>query len=212
MANFTNYFSRRSSHRCNLSRASKLFIVSASLFFTSAAIAGDGISACTKFTPGSDEANSCLTDYFKKDRVAQKARKAKIDSRTKNSAWMKAFLKKSKAVITDGLLDPESAQFSKLVVALNNNDVNGNAEVLCGYVNAKNSYGGYTGRKMFYVHWSDDSADPKVWIQEDLMRKYDADNLGEEFKEKVRNIEARYIDSARSECEPSESTKVIVID
>lgn len=190
----------------------RLLVLVALSIFASSSNATTGMDACIKFAPGSEEANSCLADYFKKDRIAQKARKAKIDSHTKNSAWMKEFVKKSKAVITDGLLDPESAQFSKLVVALNNNDLNGNAEVLCGYVNAKNSYGGYTGRKMFYVHWSDDSNEAKFWIQEDLMKKYNSDELGDEIKEKVRKIEAGYIARAEAECEPSESTKIIKFD
>lgn len=212
MESLKKFFFRRAFHRYKLSLTNKLIVVSASLFFTSAAVAGDGISECTKFATGSDEANSCLTDYFKKDKVAQKVRKAQIDARTKNSAWMKAFIRKSEAVITDGFLDPQSAQFSKLVVALDNSDVSNNAEVLCGYVNAKNSYGGYTGRKMFYVHWDNKSEAPKSWIQEDLMRKYNADDLGGDFKEKVRDLEASYISRAELECESSESTKIIKFD
>lgn len=51
----------------------------------------------------------------------------------------------AKEMVISQLKDPESARFGE-TWALNGS--NGNRSV-CGYVNAKNSYGGYTGQKMF---------------------------------------------------------------
>jgi hypothetical protein len=47
---------------------------------------------------------------------------------------------KAKSAITKLLKDPTSARFEGVVVR---------AAAVCGFVNAKNSMGGYTGRKMF---------------------------------------------------------------
>jgi hypothetical protein len=54
---------------------------------------------------------------------------------------------KIKSVISEGLKDPESAKFPDPFVATKE----GNNITVCGYVNAKNSYGGYVGKKPFYV-------------------------------------------------------------
>lgn len=49
--------------------------------------------------------------------------------------------------VTETLKDPESARFSDIWALQGSNE----KRVFCGYVNAKNSYGGYTGKKMFIV-------------------------------------------------------------
>ena len=48
----------------------------------------------------------------------------------------------AKRVVSNELKDPESAQFRNLRI---------NGVDLCGEVNAKNSFGGYTGFKRFWV-------------------------------------------------------------
>ena len=60
------------------------------------------------------------------------------------------FVNKSKQLITQDLKDPDSAKFTNLVIAQGKGQ-----KLLCGSVNAKNSYGGYVGAKKFYVLWSD---------------------------------------------------------
>lgn len=47
--------------------------------------------------------------------------------------------------VKDGLKDPDSARFGKIVGGL---DTKGGL-VICGQINAKNSYGGYTGNQIF---------------------------------------------------------------
>ena len=54
-----------------------------------------------------------------------------------------------KAVVTDVLKDPESARFREPFAAARDND-SGLIHV-CGFVKARNSYGGYTGAKPFLV-------------------------------------------------------------
>jgi hypothetical protein len=51
-----------------------------------------------------------------------------------------------KAGVRDGLKDPESARFGQMLAA--RHAVDGSVMV-CGHVNAKNSYGGYTGSGYF---------------------------------------------------------------
>lgn len=54
-------------------------------------------------------------------------------------------------IISEDLKDSESARFQNLYGAKKE----GESEILiCGEVNAKNSYGGYTGYKKFYVEQS----------------------------------------------------------
>lgn len=52
----------------------------------------------------------------------------------------------AKAAMRDRLKDPESARFEDLIVARFSG-----APVVCGHVNAKNGFGGYTGKKAFLV-------------------------------------------------------------
>jgi hypothetical protein len=78
------------------------------------------------------------------------------------------------------LKDPDSAQFSGLVAHQNGRDT-----VVCGFVNAKNGYGGYTGRQGFI--YSDG-------IQSSHMNQYDGQIL-----EACRNIAAgHYVRSLAS--------------
>lgn len=48
--------------------------------------------------------------------------------------------------VVDHLKDPESARFGKLVVGPNRKE---SGAVVCGQVNARNSFGGYTGMQPF---------------------------------------------------------------
>lgn len=48
--------------------------------------------------------------------------------------------------VRDGLKDPESARFGTFAAARSRTD---GAIMVCGFVNARNSYGGYTGRGYF---------------------------------------------------------------
>lgn len=52
---------------------------------------------------------------------------------------------KAKAAVRNNLIDPESAQFDGLFT-------NKKTGAVCGYVNAKNKMGGYTGKKIFIVY------------------------------------------------------------
>jgi len=52
-----------------------------------------------------------------------------------------------KALVSAELKDPRSAQFSG--IKLRKNGETGKVDHFCGYVNAKNSYGGYAGKSYF---------------------------------------------------------------
>lgn len=53
----------------------------------------------------------------------------------------------AKAVVINNLKDPESVRFGEIWAL----DGTNGERTICGYVNAKNSYGGYTGMKVFNV-------------------------------------------------------------
>lgn len=59
----------------------------------------------------------------------------------------KEFVKIGEDVVRQGLKDPDSAKFESNYKPSGDNDGH-----VCGRVNAKNSYGGYTGYKNFYVY------------------------------------------------------------
>lgn len=56
---------------------------------------------------------------------------------------------RARSMVVEKLSDPNSALFSKVVV-VPDRFVKGTKNV-CGYINAKNALGGYTGKKRFYV-------------------------------------------------------------
>jgi hypothetical protein len=64
-----------------------------------------------------------------------------------------AFVKAAKANIMDRMKDPASVQFRNLYVSRSGplGEAPGGLLILCGQVNAKNTYGGYVGFKDFYA-------------------------------------------------------------
>ena len=58
----------------------------------------------------------------------------------------KDFISIGEAVVRESLKDPDSAKFESFYHKVGDND-----GYVCGNVNAKNSYGGYTGRKEYFV-------------------------------------------------------------
>lgn len=67
-----------------------------------------------------------------------------------------AALARAREQVTSRLKDPGSAQFQDVTY-------DATSRVACGQVNAKNSFGGYTGFQQFWVQLPAD-ADPVVWI------------------------------------------------
>ncbi|KHE04764.1 MULTISPECIES: hypothetical protein [Citrobacter] len=57
------------------------------------------------------------------------------------------FIRAGESLVKETLKDPESAKFESFFHSSGEND-----GYVCGTVNAKNSYGGYTGKKKFYVY------------------------------------------------------------
>lgn len=58
----------------------------------------------------------------------------------------KDFIDMGESLVKDTLKDPDSAKFDSFF-----RDFGENSGYVCGYVNAKNSYGAYTGKKPYYV-------------------------------------------------------------
>lgn len=59
----------------------------------------------------------------------------------------KDFIKIGESLVRDSLKDPDSAKLESSFHSSGETD-----GYVCGLVNAKNSYGGYTGKKPFYVY------------------------------------------------------------
>ena len=82
----------------------------------------------------------------------------------------KEMVDKSKQIIADRLKDPDSAKFTGMVFST----VGGGPWALCGSVNAKNSYGGYVGKKQFFVYWGGGKQKPvEVWMEGDSLDESD---------------------------------------
>ncbi len=79
------------------------------------------------------------------------------------------------SAVSESLLDPQSAQFSKLKIVDRVNEDKSSSMKVCGYVNAKNSFGGYTGNKGFYafvyVNGSNISTGKTATIESDWLTK-----------------------------------------
>ena len=89
----------------------------------------------------------------------------------------KDFINLGESVVKDTLKDPESAQFESFYKASGEKD-----GYVCGYVNAKNSYGGYTGKKPYYVYIETDNGK--------LINKGPVIIIGDDEKDKLENYEA----------------------
>ncbi len=59
-----------------------------------------------------------------------------------------SFVAKAKAVITEGMYDPEGAKFRKLTVHM---DTVEKKLVLCGEINPRNGFGGHVGYRKFFA-------------------------------------------------------------
>lgn len=68
-----------------------------------------------------------------------------------------ALIERAVASLRLKLKDPGSAQFDQ-VAGARNNALDKDRAGVCGYVNAKNGFGGYVGRRVFAVAVTDDGA------------------------------------------------------
>lgn len=60
-----------------------------------------------------------------------------------------AIIEQAKTTLAQSLKDPDSAKFRDLVLVPPSGP--GDAGIVCGYVNSRNSFGGYVGFQPFYV-------------------------------------------------------------
>lgn len=73
-------------------------------------------------------------------------------------------IERAKQNVKGQLKDPQSAQFERMygvkTYALDDNGEKGEVRLIavCGYVNARNSFGGYTGRTLFTTNINSNSA------------------------------------------------------
>lgn len=83
----------------------------------------------------------------------------------------KTVIENAKNAVKMGLLDPYSAQFESVAVGMLDKSVQPSKDnplrVVCGFVNAKNRFGGYVGRQPFSVDVNDDGTAGKAWIGHD---------------------------------------------
>jgi hypothetical protein len=124
------------------------------------------VFTCEKIKEKSVRA-SCIESRDSKQDGAAKLEEIEVKKKEEVAALdkskeMEAFVATSKDVLTKNYKDPSSVQFTNLVVS-DRSKINPGWIALCGSVNGKNSYGGYVGVKMFYVHWKG-SKNPDIWI------------------------------------------------
>lgn len=169
--------------------------------------------ACIK-----DRDTKALAEKEEKAKVAmaQKAQEAEQaaaakELEEKNRATAE-FVNSSKQLIAQNLKDPDSAKFTNLVLVQNDQ-----AKLLCGSVNAKNSYGGYVGAKKFYVKWSNSQADtPTVYTEGDTaaranarMNELMAQSRSAGLSEKIRLAQEGDRVAAQARLDLAQSSKVL---
>jgi hypothetical protein len=93
---------------------------------------GLGVLAVVGIAMPKPDAGTATEDPAKPDTVALREREDR------------QLMRNAETAMRDRLKDPESARFHDLVVARFSG-----APVVCGHVNAKNSFGGYSGKKAF---------------------------------------------------------------
>lgn len=105
-------------------------------------------------------AGAVQADAFDCGKIKEKKVRLSCEQATKKPAPIdqkaieqKKFIEVAKASIAKKMMDPNSVQFRNLtyVESALRKDDEPVRHGLCGEVNAKNSYGGYVGFKLFYV-------------------------------------------------------------
>lgn len=111
---------------------------------------------------------SCIKDRVEKEKVEV----AQQNNEQAN------FVGISKEALVANYKDPTGAQFTNLVIV---NDTEDKSKYLCGWVNGKNSYGGYVGAKMFFVKWSGSGLDQlkinHIWTEGEEVAKTQYEQL-----------------------------------
>lgn len=84
-----------------------------------------------------------------------------------------------KATAAKSFKDPDSAKWDRMQQAMRPNTKGEPTDVVCGYVNAKNSYGGYTGAKpfVFFVERNDlmvsgEGGDVQRVVMPDILKRF----------------------------------------
>ncbi|MCD2164669.1 hypothetical protein [Comamonas koreensis] len=88
-------------------------------------------------------------------------------------------ISKAKSAVGMRLKDPESARFGEafVVVPTEKSDTYPDLKIVCGRVNAKNSYGGYTGEIRFIVWLGKPEGASSSEVLEVEMEKRSEDNV-----------------------------------
>lgn len=79
------------------------------------------------------------------------AKEAADTPKAKEDREMATLVASAQSSVTGALRDPDSARFRKSAVATATLESGKTNQVVCGYVNAKNGYGGYSGEQLWYV-------------------------------------------------------------
>jgi hypothetical protein len=188
-------------------------------------------SACIKDREAKEQAEN---EEKSRAALAEKEREAAREKELKEAAEKARasdeFVNKSKQLLVQNLKDPDSAKFTNLVIAQT-----GNGKLLCGSMNAKNSYGGYVGAKRFYVLWDASAPDkPEVYTEGDetarasarmdellaitrsrsasLSAKIDAAQEGDRVMARARSELARSSKILTEQCMASANTTVAVVE
>ena len=121
------------------------------------------------------------------------------------------FVRKSKEALTINYKDPASAEFTELVVSESSDK-----QTLCGKVNGKNSYGGYVGRKMFYVLYYKSGPmerfNPVIWTEGQSPAEKDSNSDYAPMREAALKLVASELELAKVYCEPSATNQLTRIE
>lgn len=138
----------------------------------------------------------------------------KIKSASEEKAIAKEldnFVRKSKEVLTRNYKDPASAEFTDLVVS-----EGPDKRALCGTVNGKNSFGGYVGRKMFYVVYYKpgpmERFNPSIWTEGQSTAEKDRNSDYAPLRESALGVIASELNLAKVYCESSATNQLTKVE
>ena len=108
------------------------------------------LSACAPGSSAPRELTKAELDAYLKERAEDQAKeKARADAlksfKARTGITDAKLIAKAEAAMREQLKDPDSAKFSDAKVFYNTRV----GISVCGYVNARNSYGGYTGKQLW---------------------------------------------------------------
>jgi hypothetical protein len=108
-----------------------------------------GLASCS--TQPAETNQQIIDQITAPDQEAGQTNQSEFSERKTSAKVPPKLLQAAESYIGNQMKDPDTVKFRGLFMTSNQT-----SEVVCGSINAKNSYGGYVGFKPFYVEFAED--------------------------------------------------------